>query len=254
MAGRKPIIAGNWKMYKTANEARELVKMLAGSLRDKVLSCEVVVAPPFTSLTAAAAAAEGSPIAVAGQNLHWEEYGAFTGEVSGSMLKDAGCTFVIVGHSERRQFFGETDATVNLKLTAALRNDLIPVFCLGETLEEREAGITFQVVRRQLATGLGDIEILDAARFVIAYEPVWAIGTGKTATPEQAQEVHGFLRGELRALRGKATADYVRILYGGSVKPDNAASLMQCEDIDGGLVGGASLKPLDFLGILDYGS
>lgn len=254
MVGRRPIIAGNWKMFKTEGEARELTRALAADLRNRVLFCEVVVAPPFTSIPAVVSEAASTAIVVAGQNLHWEENGAFTGEVSGPMLREAGCKYVIIGHSERRQFFGETDSTVNLKIQAAFRNDLMPIFCLGETLDEREAGITFQIVQGQLATGMGAIQIEDPEKLIIAYEPVWAIGTGRTASPEQAQEVHAFLRDELGRLRGNEVANSVRILYGGSVKPDNAASLMQCKDIDGGLVGGASLKPSDFLGIIEQAS
>lgn len=251
---RKLIMAGNWKMHKTSAEAQALVRELASQLALKPPACEVVVAPPFTSIVAAITQAKGTVIGVSGQNLHWEDKGAFTGEVSGPMLKELGCSHVIIGHSERRQFFGETDETVNLRIRAAMRNGLIPIFCLGETLEEREGERTFEVVRRQLAKGLDGIELSDAARFVVAYEPVWAIGTGRTASPEQAQEAHAFLRKELAALVGEQFAAHVRILYGGSVRPDNAASLMKCDDIDGALVGGASLKAEDFLGIIREGA
>jgi len=189
-------------------------------------------------------------ILVSGQNLHWEDHGAFTGEVSAPMLKEAGCTYVIVGHSERRQYFGETDETVNRKIAAARRHGLTPIFCLGETLEEREGWTTFDVVKRQLLGGLKDLIFSDPAGLVVAYEPVWAIGTGRTATPEQAQEVHAFLRRELSALYGEDFAKQTRILYGGSVKPSNTSELMGCPDIDGALVGGASLKAEDFLGII----
>jgi triosephosphate isomerase (TIM) len=250
MAERRLIIAGNWKMHKNASEARALVNSLTGGLGAGAPACEVIVAPPFTSIAAAVDAVGRAPIAVSGQDLHWETSGAFTGEISGPMLKEAGCSHVIIGHSERRQYFGETDETVNLKIKAALRAGLIPIFCLGETLDERDARKTFTVIKTQLEGGLDKVDIADPVAFVIAYEPVWAIGTGKTATPEQAQEVHAFLRSELAGLRGADMAAQVRILYGGSVKPSNTRSLMGCADIDGALVGGASLKAEDFLGIV----
>ncbi len=253
MEGRKPIIAGNWKMHKTAVEAASFVRELAAGLQGMSAACEVLVAPAFTSIPAAVAAAVGSVVNVGAQNLHWEDKGAFTGEVSGPMLKQAGCTHVIIGHSERRQYFGETDETVNLRIAAAMRSGLVPVFCLGETLVEREAGRTFDVVGTQLKGGIRDIRPSDPEGFVIAYEPVWAIGTGRTATPGQAQEVHAFLREGLRSILGTDFAEKVRILYGGSVKPDNSRTLMGCADIDGGLVGGASLKAEDFLGIIREG-
>ncbi len=251
---RKPIIAGNWKMHKTASETVRFVRELIHALGNAQPACEVIVAPPFTSIGPAVKEAEGTFIRVSGQNLHWELQGAFTGEVSGGMLKDLGCSHVIIGHSERRQYFGETDETVSRKINAALRENLIPIFCLGETLEEREAGRTFDVVRRQLTGGLADVSVSDPVNFVIAYEPVWAIGTGRTATPDQAQEVHAFVRHELGQFLPKGFSEQVRILYGGSVKPDNARSLMACADIDGGLVGGASLKTDDFLGIIKEAS
>jgi triosephosphate isomerase (TIM) len=247
---RKPIIAGNWKMHKTASETVRFMRELIQGFGNTRPSCEVVVAPPFTSIASAVKEADGTFIRVSGQSLHWETQGAFTGEISGEMLKDSGCSHVIIGHSERRQYFGETDDMVNRKIKAALRNDLIPIFCLGETLEERESEETFDVVGRQLAEGLADVSLSDPMRFVVAYEPVWAIGTGRTATPDQAQEVHGFLRHELAAILPKGFSEQVRILYGGSVKPDNARSLMACADVDGGLVGGACLKADDFLGII----
>jgi len=243
-------MAGNWKMHKTDSEARELVRELIRGLEGQRPACEVVVAPPFTSIPAVVEQARGTMIQVAAQDLYWEDQGAFTGEISGPMLREAGCSFVIIGHSERRQFFGETDVTVNLKIASALRHSLIPIFCLGETIEERQAGATFEVVSRQLHKGLGDLRPPEAERFVIAYEPVWAIGTGHTATPEQAGEVHAFLRRELAVLLRPDFAARVRIIYGGSVKPENTRSLMACDDIDGGLVGGASLKSADFLAII----
>ncbi|MDQ7782993.1 MAG: triose-phosphate isomerase [Desulfomonilaceae bacterium] len=254
MAARRPIIAGNWKMHKTPEEAKELVTAIAAGMAGKSFGCEVVVAPPFTSITSAVAAAAGTPIGVAGQNVYWEDEGAFTGEISGGMLKSAGCSFVIIGHSERRQYFGETNETVRRRIEAAVRWNLVPIFCLGETLEEREAGETFNVIRSELTEGLRGVRPDDPLRFVIAYEPVWAIGTGRTASPEQAQEVHAFLRREIGGLLGEGFAERMRILYGGSVKASNAKALMACEDIDGGLVGGASLNAEDFLGIIREGS
>ena len=254
MSPRKRIVAGNWKMFMTPDETTDLVGKLVAGLEGREQACEVIVAPPFTCIQAGVKAAEGSVIQVAGQNVYWEDQGAFTGEVSGSMLKASGCTHVIVGHSERRQLFGETDETVNRRIAAALRWDLIPIFCLGETIEEREAGKTFEVTKRQLVGGLKETAPGDPKQLVVAYEPVWAIGTGLTATPEQAQEVHAFLRQELGLLSGQQYAEEVRILYGGSMKPANAKGLMECADIDGGLVGGASLKAEDFLGIIREGS
>jgi len=251
---RKRIVAGNWKMHKTPSETGSFVRELRERLGTRTPNAEVIVAPPFVCVPAAVAAAAGSTISVAAQNLHWEDKGAFTGEISGAMIKDAGCSHVIIGHSERRQYFGETDVSVNKKIAAALRHDLIPIFCLGETLSEREQGMTFDVVVRQLHGGLDDNQIADPKRFVIAYEPVWAIGTGKTATQEQAQEVHAFLRAQLAGMLGSDFAQQVRILYGGSVKPSNAAGLFASEDIDGGLVGGACLQIEDFIGIIEAAS
>ena len=251
---RKAIIAGNWKMYKTAHETAAFLAELLGSLGSVEPAVGVVVAPPFTSIETAARTTKDSFIQVSAQDVYWEDQGAYTGEVSAAMLKESGCSHVIVGHSERRQYFSETDETVNRKLKATVRNNLIPIFCLGETLEERKAGKTFDVVNRQLIEGLRDLRPPEPAQLVIAYEPVWAIGTGLTATPEQAQEVHAFLRRKLGMLLTKGFSDEVRILYGGSVKPDNIRSLMGCEDIDGGLVGGASLKAEDFLAIIREGS
>jgi triosephosphate isomerase len=251
---RRVIIAGNWKMHKTVAETRALLSELVADCEQHEPHCEVLVAPPFTSLAAATAEVRGTLVQVGGQNLHWEDRGAFTGEVSGPMLKDLGCSHVIVGHSERRQYFGETDRTVNLRIKAAMRNDLVPIFCLGETLDEREQGKTFEVVRSQVQGGLSGIGPVDPGGFVVAYEPVWAIGTGRTASPAQAQEVHAYLRNELGNLLGEEFATHVRILYGGSVRPDNARSLMECEDIDGALVGGASLKAGEFIGIIREGS
>jgi triosephosphate isomerase len=251
---REPVMAGNWKMHKTSAETRRLVRELLTGLQNGRINCEIIVAPPFTSVPAAVEETRGTVIRVSAQNLHWEDRGAFTGEISAPMLKEIGCSYVIVGHSERRQLFGETDESVNLKTKAALRNDLVPIFCLGETLEERERGTTFDVVKRQLTLGMNGIKPRNPSRFIIAYEPVWAIGTGRTASPEQAQEVHSFLRKELGSLVGEDLAQEIRILYGGSVKPDNTRGLMNCRDIDGGLVGGASLKAEDFVAIVREGS
>jgi triosephosphate isomerase len=247
---RQKLIAGNWKMYKTVAEAVALVRDLRGMVsmvRDRV---EVVVAPPFTALHAVGKALEGSNVGLAGQNVFWESVGAYTGEVAPAMLREAGCGFAIVGHSERRQYFGETDETVARRVHASLRAGLVPIVCVGETLAEREAGKTLSVVERQVRKGLSGLAAAEIARLVLAYEPVWAIGTGKTATSEEAQEVHAHIRGVLRAMHGEETASGVRIIYGGSVKPENAGELMGKPDIDGALVGGASLKADDFARIV----
>jgi len=247
---RRKLIAGNWKMYKTTSEAVALVgeikKGVAGAPSD------VMVAPPATSLVAVVAAAKGSPVAVAAQNMHFEKEGAFTGEVSAAMLKDIGVTNVILGHSERRQYFAETDEGVAKKTKVALDHDMTPISCVGETLAEREAGRTMEVVGRQTDAILNAISADEAKKVVIAYEPVWAIGTGKVASPEQAQEVHAFIRSRIAAKHGKAVADVLRILYGGSVKPDNVKGLMALPDVDGALVGGASLKADSFLKLVFY--
>jgi triosephosphate isomerase len=248
---RTPLIAGNWKMYKTASEAAAFVRAFLPMVVD-VADVEIVLAPAFTSLSTVAALTAGARIAVAAQNVHYENEGAFTGEVSPKMLREAGVTHAIIGHSERRQYFAETDATVNLKVKASLVAGLTPILCLGETLSEREAGQTFAVIERQLRGGLDGIPASDAARVVIAYEPVWAIGTGRTATPEQAQEVHGRLRALLADTWNEGAADSVRILYGGSVNPGNVKALMAQPDVDGGLVGGASLKPDSFSEIVKF--
>ncbi len=240
---RTPIIAGNWKMYKTARQAAETLAALRG-LVGAPAGVEVVVCPPFTALAAAVEAARGSAIQVGAQDCYWEKEGAFTGEVAVPMLADLGCTHVIVGHSERRQFFGETDATVRKKVGAVLAHGLQCIACIGESLAEREAGQTLAVLDRQVQGGLA--AHLGDARLVIAYEPVWAIGTGKTASPAQAQEAHAFVRQLVGRLAGAAVAEGLRILYGGSVKPDNIASLMAQPDVDGGLVGGASLDAGSF--------
>jgi triosephosphate isomerase (TIM) len=254
MNERKPIVAGNWKMHNTTSETRNLIRQIVTKGTNVGKKCEIIVAPPFTSIACAIEEVKGSDINVAAQDLFWEDKGAFTGQISGQMIKEIGCSHVIIGHSERRQYFGETDESVNKKIGAAIRNNLIPIFCLGETLAEREAEKTFEVMKRQLTLGLGSLIIDNAMNFIVAYEPVWAIGTGKTASPEQAQDAHAFLRKELAILRGEDFANRTRILYGGSVKPDNAKKLIGCADIDGGLIGGASLKADDFVGIIEHGT
>lgn len=246
MSDRIKMMAGNWKMHKTQAEARELAREIVRGVGQKPRA-EVVLAPPYTALAAVAAEIKGSPVRLAGQDTFWEEKGAYTGAIAPIMLVDVGCTYVIVGHSERRQHFGDTDETVNRKVRAALAAGLKPIMCVGETLEEREAGRTFQVVETQVRQGLAGFPASEAERLVIAYEPVWAIGTGKTATPQQAQEVHRLIRNLLPEILG---TEAVRILYGGSVTPDNAKSLMAEPDLDGALVGGASLKAESFLGII----
>jgi triosephosphate isomerase len=244
---RRAMVAGNWKMYKTSADAAALVAQLKAGAGD--VAAELVVVPPLTALHVVRAALAGSTIGLGAQNMHWEKEGAFTGEVSPAMLKDAGCTHVVLGHSERRQLFGETDEGVGRKARAAVDHGLVPIVCVGETLTERDADRTLPVVERQLERGLRDLTPDEAARVVVAYEPVWAIGTGRNATPEQAQEVHAFIRRLVARSHGDAVAAALRILYGGSVKPDNAAGLLGQTDVDGALVGGASLKAETFLPI-----
>jgi triosephosphate isomerase len=249
---RKPVIVGNWKMYKLSGEAVETALALK-PLVANANHCEVVIAPVFTALKTVADRLEGSNVKVAGQNCSTEtEFGAHTGEISASMLRDAGCSHVIIGHSERRQFYGETDRSVNKKTKAALASGLTAIVCVGEMLAEREAGNAENVVGTQLSGGLEGLTVADMERIIIAYEPVWAIGTGKTATPEQAQEMHGFIRQTLAGTHGKEIADKTRILYGGSVKPENIKTLMGQEDVDGALVGGASLEATSFAAIVNY--
>jgi triosephosphate isomerase len=241
----KPFIAGNWKMHMTIPEALELVNQLREA-SPGLKEAQCVVIPPFTALSEVSKAIQGSPILLGSQNVFWEEKGAFTGEVSVAMLKDAGCTFVVIGHSERRQYFGETNETVNKKIHATLTQGLIPIMCLGETLEERENGQTIAKVETQISEGLNGLKTEDIQQIIIAYEPIWAIGTGRTATPDQAQEVHSFIRKKLAEKHGNEVASYAIILYGGSVKPENSFSLLKEKDIDGALVGGASLKADSF--------
>ena len=249
MSKRTPLIAGNWKMNKTATEGVELVRAIVSAVGIES-AVHVVLCPPFTALTAVSAAVEGSHVAVGAQNMHDKASGAFTGEVSGAMLRDLHVTHVILGHSERRSLFGEDDAFINRKVNAALAASLKPILCVGELLAEREAGTTKEVVRRQVELGLAGVPAAKAEQVIIAYEPVWAIGTGKTATPAMAQEVHAFIRQLLTAQFGAETAGRMRILYGGSMKPDNADSLLAEQDIDGGLIGGASLEAKSFVDLV----
>ena len=244
---RRPLLAGNWKMFKTVIESVDLAKKLKESTKD-VKDRTIVVCPTYPALQAVADTLQDSQIGVGAQNLYWEDQGAFTGEISAPMLKATGCTYVIIGHSERRQYFGETDETVNKKLLAALKHCLYPIVCVGETLAQRESNETFKVIEKQITEGTKGLGTGDWANVIIAYEPVWAIGTGKVATKEQAQEVHAFIRKLLPA----EVAQNVRVLYGGSVKPDNVKDLMAQADIDGALVGGASLKAEDFAAIVNY--
>ena len=242
---RKKIIAGNWKMNVKPSETAALVKAIA-----EATAVEIVCCTPAIDVLEAVAAAKGTTIGVGTENCHWEDHGAFTGEISTGMIVDTGAKYVIVGHSERRQYFGETDETVNLRTRAAIAAGLTCMMCVGETLDEREADLVNEVIGRQLKVGLKGLTAQDAAKLVIAYEPVWAIGTGKTATPEQAQQVHAFIRETLGKIFGEATAETIRIQYGGSMKPGNAAELLAQKDIDGGLIGGAALKAADFAGII----
>jgi len=253
MATRTPFIAGNWKMHKTCPEAVATARELIDRATD-VKGVDIMIAPPFTALASVAEVTDGSPVALGAQNLHWEREGAYTGEVSAGMLTSAGCRYVIIGHSERRQFFGETDDSVNKKIKAALEANLIPIVCVGETESEREDGKTFSVLDKQIKKGLEDLN-LDAGNLpVIAYEPIWAIGTGKTATSEQAEEAHAYIRKLIGQEFGQALAGGLRILYGGSVKPENIGELMAQADIDGALVGGASLAPETFSDIIHFQS
>ena len=252
-SSRKPLIAANWKMYKTPTQAKEFITaflpLVQGHTRDEIVLC-----PPFVDLATVVEATHKSHVHVGAQNMHWQEEGAFTGEISAGMLAAAGCTHVIVGHSERRQFFGETDESVNQKLHAALHAKLTPIFCVGELLAEREADKTEDVLVRQTARGLVDISPELARHIVIAYEPVWAIGTGKTATPEMAGAAHLIIRSQVARSLGREIAVRMRILYGGSVKPENATTLLNQPEIDGALVGGASLDPQSFAKIVQYAS
>ena len=249
---RTPLIAGNWKMYKTALEALAFAKELRALLKE-LSGVEVVVAPPFTALHVVAESLRNANIGVAAQNLHWEPEGAFTGEVSVGMVKDAGAEYVILGHSERRQLFHETDQTVSRKLQAAIEGELTPIVCVGETLEEREGGKTLAVLDRQIKDGLGALSGEQVAEIIVAYEPVWAIGTGRTATAAQAQEAHRHIRTRLGQQFGQEAGERCRLIYGGSVKPGNIAELTREPDVDGALVGGASLDVKSFAEIVTKG-
>jgi triosephosphate isomerase len=248
---KRPLMAGNWKMNKTVSEAVELVKTLKDTVSD-VTDVETLVCPAFTALYAVSNEIKDSNINLGAQNLFWEAKGAFTGEISPIMIKDIGCSYVVVGHSERRQYFAETDEIVNKKIRAAFAVTLTPIICVGETLKERENNITFKIIEKQVRNGLVGLTLEQASLMVIAYEPVWAIGTGKTATPEQAQEVHYFIREICGQMYSKEVAEKIRILYGGSVNPENVSDLMKKPDIDGGLVGGASLKAESFTKLIKY--
>ena len=247
----RPFIAGNWKMNKTVREAIELVAGLKRQLYD-VRDVEIVVCPPFTALSPVGEILQGSVIGLGAQDLYWEEKGAYTGEISAAMLREVGCRYVIVGHSERRRLFGETNAVVNRKASAALAGALTPIICIGETLDKREQGVTDEVLRKQLSGSLAGLDEAQLLGCVIAYEPVWAIGTGKTATPEQAASAHGTIRNWVREAYRPAVAERLRILYGGSVTPRNIGALMAKEDIDGALVGGASLSADSFSQIVRF--
>jgi triosephosphate isomerase len=247
----RPLIAANWKMHKTIGEASGFARQ-AKAVFASITDRDIVIAPPYTALAAVGEILKGSTVGLAAQNMHWAEKGAFTGEVSAAMLIDAGCDYVILGHSERRNLFCETNSLINEKLTAALTSHLKPIFCIGETLEEREGDKTFHILRQQLHKGLNNISSGDIRRCVIAYEPVWAIGTGKTATPEQAEHAHVFIREVIGDLYGAAIGDTMRILYGGSVTPENVAGLMAQRNINGALVGGASLDIESFTKIVGF--
>ncbi|MBW2674136.1 MAG: triose-phosphate isomerase [Deltaproteobacteria bacterium] len=247
----RPMIAANWKMHKTVSEAVALAKQL-GEAFPEAGDRDIVIAPPFTALRSVSEILKGSAVYLSAQNMHWEEKGAYTGEISPAMLVDAGCEFVILGHSERRTLFGETDEIVNRKMHAALKAGLRPIFCIGETLEQRKSGTTFTILQRQIKEGLNNIDSSDIRQVALAYEPVWAIGTGETATPAQAQEAHRVIRETLASLVGEGYASQAVIMYGGSVNPGNIRSLMEQPDINGALVGGASLEFESFAGILGF--
>ncbi len=246
---RKKVIAGNWKMHKNIEETIDLISGIKNGLTEKE-NVEVIVCPPYTSLETAHALLKETNIGLGAQNMHYEDNGAFTAEISADMLKSVGCTFVILGHSERRTIFGENDEMINKKIKKAFSSGLDPIFCVGETLEEREAGTTNSVIEEQIRNGLKDVTADEMKNLIIAYEPVWAIGTGRTASPEQAQEVHEFIRNLIAKLYDMHIADNIIIQYGGSVKPENSSQLLTQKDIDGALVGGACLKPDTFLGII----
>ena len=247
---RKMVIAGNWKMHNDLNETVNLISGIKNLLEESELKCDVIVAPPFTSLETASTLVKDSPIKLSAQNMHFEDKGAFTGEISNSMLKSVGCEYVILGHSERRSIFGESNEIINKKIVKALSVGLKPIFCVGETLEERENNVTEKVIEEQIRKGLENVSETDLSNVIVAYEPVWAIGTGKVASPEQAQDVHKFIRDLISKMYNSNIAENLTIQYGGSVKPDNAAGLLSKPDIDGALVGGACLVAESFVGII----
>ena len=248
---RRPVIAGNWKLFKTQTQTRDFFRALLPEL-EGCDHCDVIVAPPFTALQTAVEAIQGSSVAISAQDVYWEEQGAFTGEVSAPMLRDVGCQYSIIGHSERRQYFGETDQTVSRKISAVIGQGMKAIVCVGETLEERESGAAEETVQRQLRDGLAQLTGPELSNIIIAYEPVWAIGTGRTATPEIAEQMHAAIRGVVSGIYDEAAAGALQILYGGSVKPENITELMGQADIDGALVGGASLQADSFAAVVWY--
>ena len=247
---RKKVIAGNWKMHKDLSESQSLISKLTNALSKEEVRCDVIICPPYTSLSEAATLTKSTKVKLGAQNMHFEDKGAFTGEISTAMLKSVGCEYVILGHSERRAIFGETDEMINKKIKKALNSGLKPIFCIGETLQERESGIMNDVIKRQVTEGLQQVSKDEMEKIIIAYEPVWAIGTGVTATPNQAQEVHVYVRKLISDIFGEDTAEKLIIQYGGSVKPNNASELLSQNDIDGALVGGACLEADSFLQII----
>lgn len=247
---RKKVVAGNWKMNNDLSQSVNLISEIKNAITGKELNAEIIICPPFTSLETASALVKDTNVKLGAQNMYLEESGAFTGEISASMLKSVGCEYVILGHSERRAIFGESDEVINKKIKKALSSGLKPIFCIGETLEERESGVTNKVIEKQVRNGLTGISTEELKHIIVAYEPVWAIGTGKTATPEQAQEVHKFIRNLIKELYSANSAENLTIQYGGSVKADNAKSLLSQPDIDGALVGGACLKADSFFEII----
>ncbi|UCF48466.1 MAG: triose-phosphate isomerase [Myxococcales bacterium] len=252
MTSRTPLIAGNWKLHNTVAESQALASAIAAHVGNG-LACEVVVGPVATSLSAVSQTLRGSAVGLSAQNTHWEDSGAFTGELSPTLLADVGCSHCIIGHSERRQYFGETDAGVRKKVAAVLAHKVVPIVCVGESLEQREAGKTLDVVLGQVEAATEGLDAVALAPLVVAYEPIWAIGTGRTAKAEDAQDVHRAIRGRLAELKGESWSDSIRILYGGSVKPSNADELLAEPDVDGALVGGASLSADNFIPIIDAG-
>jgi triosephosphate isomerase (TIM) len=247
---RKKVIAGNWKMYNDLDATAKLINELKDRIENDEVNADVIICPSFTSLSLAASLLKNSRIKLGAQNMHFEEEGAFTGEISASMLKSTGCEYVVIGHSERRTIFKETDELISMKIRKALSSYLLPIFCIGETLEEREKEITNDILKHQVEKGLTEVSEEDLGRVIIAYEPVWAIGTGITASPQQAQDAHNFIRSLIKSKYSSAAAENIIIQYGGSVKPDNAAELLKQEDIDGALVGGACLKAESFIAII----